>query len=52
MLPPKRSATAPTTKPPTISTTRTSEYGPTFAIDNKRDSASTRINLERKEYSN
>uniref|UniRef100_A0A0A9AM85 Translation initiation factor, putative n=1 Tax=Arundo donax TaxID=35708 RepID=A0A0A9AM85_ARUDO len=43
-VPPKRSATAPTTKPPTTSTTSTSEYGPIFAIDNKRDSVSTRIN--------
>jgi hypothetical protein len=44
-LPPNHSATAPTTKPPAISTTSTSEYGPTFAIDNKSNSVSNHINL-------
>lgn len=43
--PPIRSAAAPVSKPPTISTTRTSEFAKTLAIDNRRDNVSTLKNL-------
>jgi hypothetical protein len=43
--PPKRSATAPVRRPPTISTTRMSEFEETLAIESRRDNVSTRKNL-------
>lgn len=44
-IPPILSATAPVSKPPTISITRTSEFEEILAIDNRRDKASTLKNL-------
>jgi len=43
--PPKRSATAPVRRPPTISTNRMSEFAVTLASESNRDNASTRRNL-------
>ena len=43
--PPKRSATAPVRRPPTISTTRTSEWAAILAMESRRDKVSTRKNL-------
>jgi len=45
IIPPKRSATAPVRRPPTVSTTRMSELEETLAMESRRDNVSTRRNL-------